>query len=512
MPTKFPNSSILTLITQSDGSNEKLLFIYLKNIPDFYPSNKIHWYDGAGKDGKPNNVWDKLSIKQWTGCGKDTIMLKLFDEILSDKKLIIDIKEITLTIPPHDLKTNNADPFKSRRENKFDSLVTENNTLIPQEFYQKENLQFLSAFKTGSLEIKPLFPLGFFEDNFIHDNLNKGIWGIKEYRTAYLTFHGVRKSSEKGIGSKEMVGFYQQNFNPKSKYEAVVKNESEQEIGKAIIDNNTGFFKTQLTEPTKKGKVEILVNDKEEKAIEYFLLQDIQVNGHIANATFKDAYGREFMLSSDKKKRPENISNFTWQQNVYADKNTANKKLSDLFKSILDYLGPKILIADPYFINNINQDKTTKALSLTHCQTAFINGLIHSAIEKGITQLNILGCSRATNHLDSDDTGTLTKMELIFENYEKVFRRFIADSKLEKYFPSSTIVFKKANEDFHNRYWFSLIDKEGIEVLDKCVVVTNSIGNMSELDIIPVTDESQLRQITRKYTGLFKNSEIKLSI
>ncbi len=289
MPTKFPNASILTLITQSDGSDEKLLFIYLKTIPDFYPSNKIHWYDGAGKDGKPKKVWDKLFIKQWTGCGKDTTMLKLFDDILTDKKLNIDNKEIALTIPPYDLKTNIADPFKSRRENKFDSLVTENNTLIPQEFYQKENLQFLSSFKTGSLEIKPLFPLGFFEDNFIHDNLKKGIWGIKEYRTAYLTFHGVRKTSEKGIGSKEMVGFYQQIFNPNSKYEAVVKNESEHEIGKATIDNTTGFFKTELTEPTKKGIVEILVNDMEEKAIEYFLLQDIQVNGHIANATFKDA-------------------------------------------------------------------------------------------------------------------------------------------------------------------------------------------------------------------------------
>lgn len=512
MPTKFPNASILTLITQGNGSNEKLLFIYLKTIPDFYTSNRIHWYDGAGKDGKPNNVWDKLSITQWTGCGKDSEMLKLFDNLLASKKLTIGSKEITLKIPPHHVKTNSTDPLKSRRENKFDSIATENNTTIPQEFYQKENLQFLSAFKTGSLEIKPLFPLGFFENNFIHDNSKKGVWGIKEYRTAYLTFHGVRKTSEKGIGSKELVGFYQQYFNPKSKYEAVVKNESEQEIGKATIDNNTGFFKTQLTEPTNKGKVEILVDDKQEKAIEYFLLQDIQVYGHIANATFKDAYGRDFMLTSDEKRRPENISNFTWQQNVYADKNTANIILSDLFKSLLDYLGPKILIADPYFINNINKDKTTKALSLTHCQTAFINGLIHSAIEKGITQLNILGCSRATNQLDSDDTGTLTKMELLFENYEKVFRRFIADSKLEKHFPSSIIAFKKANEDFHNRYWFSLTDKEGIEVLDKCVVVTNSIGNMNELDIIPVTDESQLRQITRKYTGLFKNSEAKLSI
>lgn len=242
MKNKYPNASILTLITQTVGSNENLLFIYLKTIPDFYPSNRIHWYDGAGKDGEPNTVWNKLSIRQWTGCGKDSVMLTLFDDILAQKKLTIGKKEIALTIPPYNKNSNSADPFKSRRENKFDSLVTEHNTVIPQEFYQKENLQFLSANKTGSSEIKPLFPFGFFEDNFIYDNLINGIWGIKEYRTAYLTFHGVRKTSEKGIGNKEMVGFYQQNFNPKSEYVAIIKNESEHKIGKATIDNKTGFF------------------------------------------------------------------------------------------------------------------------------------------------------------------------------------------------------------------------------------------------------------------------------
>ncbi|MEZ5013605.1 MAG: hypothetical protein R2794_04875 [Chitinophagales bacterium] len=430
-------------------------------------------------------------------------MMKFFDDILSDKKLIIDSKEITLTISPLDIKTYNADPFKSRRENKFDSLVTENNTLIPQEIYQKENLQFLSAFKTGSLEIKPLFPLGFFEDNFIHDNLKKGIWGIKEYRTAYLTFHGVRKTSEKGIGSKEMVGFYQQNFNPKSKYEAIVKNESEQEIGKATIDSNTGFFKAKLTEPTKKGKVEILVDDKDEKAIEYFLIQDIQLNGHIANATFKDAYGRDFILTSDKKKRPEYISNFTWQQNVYADKKTANKKLSDLFKSILDYLGPKILIADPYFFGDIKEDSVTAELQLKDDQIALLNAMTHSALEKGISKFYFLGYwGRARNQLAID----------WISKYEKYFKGYILTNKFEKYFPTSTIMFFNAQAEFHARYWFSLIDQDGVEVLDRCVIITNSIGNMSELDIVPVIDESQLRQITRQYTGIFKNSQERLHI
>jgi len=503
MKNKFPNASILTFFTQTDGSNEKLLFICLKTIPDFYPNNRIHWYDGAGKDGSPNNVWEKLSIKQWTACSKDSIMLNLFDSIIATSSVEIAEKKLNLTIPTYKLESYVDNPTKSRRETMFDSLKTENNTLIPQEFYQKENLQFLSAYKTGSSEIKPLYPLGFFEDNFIYNNLDNGVWGIKEYRTAYLSFHGRSKTSEEGIGSKDLVGFYQQNFNPKLEYIAIVKNETQQEIGNSTIDKNTGFFKINLSEPTKKGKVEILVNHIEEKSFEYILIQDIKINGNFSNLTFKDAYNRDFMLTSDNKKRPDNIQNFTWQQNVYADKKVANQKLSDLFKSIFDYLGPNILITDPYFFGEIIEDNVTKELHLKDDQISFINAMTHSAIENGISKMFFLGYwGRARNQLASD----------CIQKYEKFFKRYILINKLEKYFPSSSIIFSNSQTEFHARYWFSLIDQDGIEVLDKCVVITNSIGNMNELDIIPIVDESQLRQITRKYTGLFNNSQLRLTI
>ena len=56
MKKKYPNTSVLTLITQTDCENEKVLFIYLKTVPDFYSLDTIHWYDGFGKDGKTSNV------------------------------------------------------------------------------------------------------------------------------------------------------------------------------------------------------------------------------------------------------------------------------------------------------------------------------------------------------------------------------------------------------------------------------------------------------------------------
>lgn len=512
MVNNFPNSSILTLITQSENGQEKILFLYLKAIPDFFPTNKVYWYEGTGKGGTAKYLWSQLSIKQWAVCGQDADIYQLLETLLITNKLTIGGKEIKFSMPSYTRKSEVNDPFTSRLETKYDRLITVNNAHIPHEFYQKENLHFLSGYKTGSEEIVPIYPAGFFETNFIYDNLKENTWGIIEHRTAYLTFHGVRETSEKGIGSKEMVGFYQENYHEDDTYTAIINNEKGNEIGRNSINKNNGVFKVALSEPTQKGNVHVIANGKEVKTIEYVLIQDIKIEGHLANATYKDLYGRSFMMTSDKKVRPEKIDSFTWQKNVYADVQEANEKLSDLFKQVIDYLGSKILIADPYFINNISIDKTTKAFSLSDCQNAFINALIHSAVEKGIQQINILGCARATNHLDSDETGMLTKLDLTFENYEKLFKNFITGNQLEKYFPTGTVLFWKANEDFHNRYWFSIVEKDGIEILDKCVIFTNSIGNMNELDVIPVLDNGQLRQITRKYTRIFKSAEIRLTV
>lgn len=514
MTKKYPNTSVLTLITQTDGQNGKLLFIYLKTVPDFYSLDTIHWYDGVGKDGKSTNVWDNLQIKQWTACGKDEDIIKLFDKTLSEKKLVIRNTEIKLNIPSYKVVKHNDEPFKNRRETIYDTLVTENNSIIPEEFYQKENLKFLSGYRSDSTEIKPLFPLGFFEDGFIYDKLKSNVWGVKEYRTAYLTFHRVREKSKKGLGSNEMVGFYQQNFNPTAEYIAIAKNEADNEIGKATIDKNNGFFKIELCEPTSNGKIEIIANNKEEKVIEYVLIQDIQVNAQIANATYNDIYGRQFLITS-KEKRTETFSNATWQQSIYADEKTANEDLSDLFKRTLEYLGSRVVVVDPYFLGNIKIDSVTNQFQPTNCQSAFINALIHSAIEKKVEQLYILGFwARAKSQVEKDGTQEANKTDQLFGNYEKLFKGIIQTNKLQNYFTPSSIRFLNAKEDFHNRYWFSLKNESGIDILDKCVIVTNSLGGISktEVDFVNIEDKAQLEQIIRQRTGLFKNAETKLTI
>lgn len=510
---KYPNTSIFNLITQKEGNTEKLIFIYIKPVSDFYTSDNIHWYPQRGNKGEANFIWEKLGIKQWVACGKDDVILDLFENILESSKITIGDKEILLRIPSFKKILHENSELKSRSETISDNLNIEDSNQIPQEFYQKENLEILSGYTISDRNIKPLYPLGFFENNFIFNNLQKNIFGIKEYRTSYLTFRGIRKTAIKNLGSTEMVGFYQQNFIEENTYSIKIENVDDELLGQNFIDKTNGFFKIILNKPTDEGKLEISANKNIERSVKYTLIRDISIDMNIANTTFKDAYGRNFMISSKEKDKVSKLSNFTWQRDVYADTNEADKKLSDKFKELFENLGPKVLIVDPYYINEIKQDNVTNEFTLKHCQIAFMNAMIHSSILGKVKSINILGNnSRANNHLTLDPSLESTKTEQRFNNYEKLLKGLITSNKIQSYFPSGKISFRSSKVDFHNRYWFSITEKDGIEILEKCVIITNSIGNMNEVDIMIVEDEAQLNQITRKYYDLLKNSDIKLTI
>lgn len=491
---------------------EKLLFFYLKPVPDYYSLDKIHWYEGAGKSGKSSILWPALSIRQWVACGTDTQVSDLLKSILSTRELKVGSVKIGLKVPPYSsIVSSGINKKRSRSEAQTDLLKLNDLAFIPQELYQKENLELLSGYKKRFGEIKSFFPIGFFEDGFIYKHLGNGIFGVLERRTPYLTFHGVRSASQKGIGTNTIVGFYQKVFD-QSEHTAVIKDESGSELGRDRVDSLSGFFKVDLNEPNKSGSVEIISDNNAQDAINYHLIQDIQITGHIADTSYKDPYGRIFMVTADMKTRPTAISSVTWQQSAFANSLEANSRLADLFKQVFDYLGPKIVVADPYFLGNFKQDDITKALTVTHCQQATIAAMIHSAVEKGVLQLAVLGCSRATNHLDNDPSGQLEKIEVMIERYEKLFKQVIEVNKLRKVLLPASISFSRAATDFHNRYWFSIADSNGFEVIEKCVVVTNSIGNISEVDIIPIVDDAQLRQIALRYMALYKNSNQLMSI
>ncbi len=499
MISKFPNTSILNIITHSKSDKEIILFFHIKNVPD-YTDQGIFWFENKGRNGKSTFIWEELLLKQWLVIGKDDEISNLLEDILQNSTTTISSKVINFNIPKHTKKSSEEKSSKSRNEIKSDSYLLRDFSVIPRQLLNRENLDVLSGLKISDT-IKPLLPIGLYEQNFIYNYLNEKIFGIKEYRQPFLTFRGVRKTSVKGKGSKEIIGFYQSNYSDEQEYYASINNESNLEIGKSKINKKNGVFKIDLKEASSKGQVIISNSEEEINKIDFVLLQDIQFNMDVINKTFKDAYGREFSITSKKGNSTKKLNPIYWEKDLFSNDIEAYKKLSDIFRTVFEYLGDNILIADPYFIGLIKLTETTNGYKLSRCQLSLINAITHFSLESKTNSFTILGCnSRASSISDSIEDENTSKSERRFENYNKFFNNYISQNELKDYFP--TITFKNSKKTFHNRYLFSVSNDGGIEKLDKCIIFTNSFGNIEELDIVPCTDEEQINLITSRFLSL----------
>lgn len=197
----------------------------------------------------------------------------------------------------------------------------------------------------------------------------------------------------------------------------------------------------------------------------------------------------------------------TWYKSNYIAESDGYIALSDIFYNVFKYLGSEVVVFDPYFIGNLNEDLTTKALSIaSEDQKAFLNAIGRYLFETNFSvKIAIYGCpNRAKSQVTKDSSCESTKMEGLYNKYQKYLNGLMPPYKL---YPKYVDFFVAAYE-FHNRYYFSKVTIGGSTSLSKPFVVTNSIGNLKEVDIIPVEDESQANMICSKYVSLLSSKSI----
>lgn len=195
----------------------------------------------------------------------------------------------------------------------------------------------------------------------------------------------------------------------------------------------------------------------------------------------------------------------TWYKTGYIEETDAYIALSDIFYNLFRYLGNEILIFDPYFIGNIVEDKTTKALSVnSECQKAFLNAIARHLFETGFSaRFIICGCrQRAKSQITKDTNIEQTKIEDLYRKYQIYLNKMMPPHKL---YPEYVEIVE-TSESFHNRYYFSKNTNDKSITLSKPIVVTNSIGNIEEIDIMPVEDASQSRVICSRYAALLSSA------
>ncbi|MDP3114743.1 MAG: hypothetical protein Q8M98_08200 [Candidatus Cloacimonadaceae bacterium] len=196
----------------------------------------------------------------------------------------------------------------------------------------------------------------------------------------------------------------------------------------------------------------------------------------------------------------------TWYKSNYFSDNDAYMALSDIFYDLFNFLGPDIIIFDPYFIGPIQEHDATNALSMVfEDQRAFINAIGRYLFESDFTvKFTICGYpKRAKTQIIKDNSSVLTKLEDLYTRYPIYLNGIMPPKKLYPNF----VDFVASNDEFHNRYYFSRDTSDGSSSLLKPIVVTNSIGNIKEVDIVPVNDELQCAMICSKYINLLSGAK-----
>lgn len=500
--SKFPNSSVLNLITRDNESGYfDIMFICTKVVPDFFEHKMEYWYPGRGQKGHAVLVWQSQKMRQWLAHGTDEVIENIFNQIIVEGEISIDGKKINFVVPKFNKVINTPDPFFDRNQSETELFVTENLSFFPPEFLVENNLEILSGYHPAEKGISALSPAGLFDKEYLPNRIPKGQFGEKDRRRPYLTYHGRKQDNSETNDLRLMTGFYQVNFGQDDIYQAKFKDKNGSFVGSGEINHSNGIFQVRVSDNSGKGAITISLNGTLLQSQRFTLIKDIKFSIDPTSALITDVYGKihSTHLTADVKFSP-----FSWQRDMYASLNDANQMLSNRFQNLIQYLGSNILIADPYFINDIKDELTT-------CQLSLLNAIAISSVQNGIKKLTFLGVNgRANQHFDKKEELDGTTTEQRFQKYRNLFDLFIGKNNLSKYLEPKTIQFNSAISDFHNRYWFSF--SEDCTQLKRCIIVTNSIGNMAEVDFIEVTDETQLRQLTSKYFNLYQHSKNELTI
>jgi hypothetical protein len=516
---KYPNQSVLSIITGTEqglsqvdetAGIEHLLpifFIYMKAAPDFKEKGELYWM----ADGEPSILWDRLNIRHWQVFGTDDQIAAEYESLLGSG--FIDCGKWRLVLPKVTRTLEETIDPNLLTAQKAETLVITDPGSLPSEFCHQENLAALSGYRAEQQKIKPIRPAGFYAPDFLFNRLSKNIIGYCQPRKAHLRFRGVRSTKIEGEGSTQLTGFYQQNFKPDVLLTAVARRRDSHEIGRATISTDNGLFKMDLSEPNSRGIIQVDEGGEIVYGQNFTLLQSISGNVNMANKTFTDAYGREFGIFGDEVKRPVKIVCSSWYGPDYADEKAADIHLADKFKELFDFLGPRVLISDPYYLGPFRRGRGERPISLSRDQIAFLSSLMRAVVEGSVEELYILGYNaRAKNADRKPEEPDLTIVEALFRDYHQLLLRTFASYQLSLFGSKFRMQFLNNKRDLHGRYWFRINTYEGIDRLDRCVIMTNSLGNISEIDIIQVKEVEQLRELTMRYIGFLKNCEEQLTI
>lgn len=281
-----PNMNVLLLLTQEicDTKEEKLIFLFRNPINDYSENDGVYWF----WKGKAHKLTGQLSINQRLAICNDKEAESIFNSIITKTPTDINGGDVIFQVP-------NLTRKEMQDSNLFLSSVSYFCDVVdyfPIELGIEENWNLLCGYTIeGKDFIKPigiLPPLQFV--SYIQSNQI----AINLQRQKDISIRGVHTASVKGKGSKQIIGFIQENFDNNKKYTIKITNDEDEYKGEGAIDTSSGFFRIDLNDYIASGNLYYYINDRLDMCTDFSLVQDIIFDINIVSNTMTDAYGRQF--------------------------------------------------------------------------------------------------------------------------------------------------------------------------------------------------------------------------
>jgi len=495
-----PNASILSVLTIQQGDKEKILLLLHRQVVD-KPPQTIYWYQKYGKDGDSKfllPMHPSLNrVRQWVAIGQDDDLERLWTDLFKNGELTIPFKDtaINFFFPGQVKKSDFQDGNEIYKVEGLTSISTNylksyysiddwDKKYHPQGEVLKEYLNCV-ALEKGFYDEKdtergiPLYPYGLFEEKELHKLILSKIVAIQQKRGFISHFRGVVNNKKKEDPT-EYKGFISMSREDRMKYGIKISDMNNNTLGTTVIEPETGLWNMKLQQPAGKGIISLYDKDINRDVFgeKYYLIKDIKVDTHIIHAELEDLYKRKISVSD-----PPAIVDMTnfqlaWNRNLYPDDDTGHIHLSDQILPLIGFLGPKIIISDPYGLGDFNIDN--RVIQLTGGQKVFLNAFFINCVYRRIQELSIIlhwSTLRAKNKLN-------TKEEYI-EILRTFFQQFVK-------FDLKKITLLFSAKPFHNRHWVAQKDNDEFKIFR----VTNSISGLvasEDFEIIPVEPEEKMR-------------------
>lgn len=470
---------------------ERIIFLLATDEYTITPKKKLEIISNGVEVFKKDNV----IYKEYFFIDLKERMKKSIESLYKNKEIIIN--DILFKIPKN--TENNVEEikrFKSFQYYKIYSYNYNTNNFFDKIGFNliKENIDTEVNRKLENNYSNKIEPFFYIKPSSLKEYiLNNNVIIYKELFFKNM-FKGIETKVKVEVG--ELKGYIQMdNLNIKD-ISIILKNKKDNKETKAIIDNKTGEYSIKSSDDIFRGELIYFHKGKEFHSENYSLIKDFKIDFNILDTTVELIGGQKISFSKEKlknndlteKNKIEVEKDKSFFRDSYANLEDYIEDTTNYMKKIFCICSPNILICDPYFLGEIQDNKVNNG------QKIFINALILAMTEYNFKNIYILGNSKN-------------------KKYKKGYSDLINDFK--KINPKLNVQIILSNLDFHDRAILKVDFSKNYSNISKNIRIfkigtsINGWESSGELNITEVLDQNTKAKMYSMIIKRIKAKEVK---